>query len=115
MKSNGQARCIGHSVCFWANSHVELIHHDSFGFQREPTFTTLLFIVPLGLLASVVPLTIFGAGAREIALISLLIRYGSVDEATAVGVSTAYLGCLWFLGLSGWGVSCTDPRQRVLG
>ena len=47
MKSNGQARCIGHSYKFsGANSHVELIHHDSFGFQRGARFHHLTIYRP---------------------------------------------------------------------
>lgn len=70
-------------------------------FAIQLTLPILLFIVPLGLLASVIPLTVLGAGFREVALISLLMKYGGLDEPTALGVSTAYLGCLWFLGLIG--------------
>ncbi|MGB0645755.1 MAG: lysylphosphatidylglycerol synthase transmembrane domain-containing protein [Bradymonadia bacterium] len=81
-------------------------------FKVHLAITTVLFIVPLGLLASVIPLTILGAGAREVALISLLIQYGMLNESTAVGVSTAYLGCLWFLGLVGGAFNLlTESKQ----
>lgn len=65
------------------------------------SFADYCFIFPLGLLASVMPISVLGAGAREVALISLLVTHGEVSEVNAVSVSTAYLGCLWFLGLTG--------------
>ena len=77
--------------------------------------STFLFVFPLGLLASVLPISILGAGAREVALISLLASYG-VNQATAIGISTAYLGCLWFLGIIGgllhtFGGSLSSPKS----
>ena len=68
------------------------------------------FIFPLGLLASILPISILGAGARELALISLLMSQGSVPEPDAIGVSTAYLGCLWFLGIVGGLLHLTAKR-----
>lgn len=59
------------------------------------------FIFPLGLLASVLPISILGAGARELALVSLLVSKGETSQVDAISVSTAYLGCLWFLGITG--------------
>jgi len=70
-------------------------------FGAELSLSTMLFIFPLGLLASVIPVTVLGAGARELALISMLINYGGLSETVAVSISTTYLGCLWFLGLIG--------------
>lgn len=70
-------------------------------FDADLSLSTMLFIFPLGLLASVIPLTVLGAGARELALISMLINYGGLNEPVAVSISTTYLGCLWFLGLIG--------------
>ena len=72
------------------------------------------FIFPLGLLASVLPISILGAGARELALISLLMSQGGVSEVDAIGVSTAYLGCLWFLGIIGGLIHlATKNIQRI--
>ena len=71
----------------------------------------MLFIFPLGLLASVIPITILGAGAREVALISLLVNYGDLSQSVAVSISTTYLGCLWFLGCLGGALHLIKRRK----
>jgi hypothetical protein len=81
-------------------------------FDVELTVPSMLFIFPLGLLASVIPLTILGAGAREVALISLLVNYGGTLQPVAVSISTAYLGCLWFLGILGGTLHVLSRRQN---
>lgn len=80
-------------------------------FNVELSLSAMLFIFPLGLLASVIPLTILGAGAREVALISLLVNYGGTQQPLAVSISTTYLGCLWFLGVLGGVLHLISRRQ----
>ena len=77
-------------------------------FEITLSFAAYCFIFPLGLLASVLPISILGAGAREFALISLLMSQGGVLNVDAIGVSTAYLGCLWFLGIVGGVIHLTS-------
>jgi glycosyltransferase 2 family protein len=83
-------------------------------FDAELSLSTMLFIFPLGLLASVIPVTVLGAGARELALISMLINYGRLSETVAVSISTTYLGCLWFLGLIGGMLHLFSRRKTTV-
>ncbi len=80
-------------------------------FGAQLNLSVMLFIFPLGLLASVIPLTILGAGAREVALISLLVNYGDLSQSVAVSISTTYLGCLWFLGCLGGALHLIKRRK----
>lgn len=63
-------------------------------------FTTLLQVVPLGLIAAVIPLAIVGIGPREVALVGLLGLQG-IPKGDALALSLGYAATMIVLAAIG--------------
>lgn len=81
------------------------------GLDLPVTATDLLLVVPLGLVASFVPIAIVGIGPREAALVGLLGLLG-VPRSEALGLSLAYAGMILVLAVVG-GVVQLIGRSEV--
>ena len=83
----------------------------AFGLDSRIETWDLLLIFPISVFASVVPLSIFGAGARELTFVSMLTQIHGIEGSTALGVAGVYLGCLWFPAILGGLIQVTALRQ----
>ena len=70
--------------------------------------TDILLVVPLALLASVVPLSLAGVGAREVALVALVMQLGVSQEQGTV-LSLGFSAVIVVLGLCGGLVQWVYP------
>lgn len=85
---------VGHSITislFWLFAN---------GLDLALPMTALLLVVPLGLVASIVPIAIAGVGPREVALMGLLGLLG-VPEGEALALSLAFAALMILLALIG--------------
>ena len=103
--------CLYFLVCHLVSLYLFYRICMAFGLDSRIETWDLLLVFPISVFASVVPLSVFGAGARELTFVSMLTQVHGIEGSTALGVAGVYLGCLWLPAILGGLVQVTHLHQ----